>query len=134
MRNQCRNPIQKPLNLLIKRFSSNSSMKKKPNFTLKNMVTSMCERNTPFGKNFFLHFRTPKRILKICPLVFLYIPIWKSYYPVLLDFFRGMKDISKIKHNYQNNLSMLPMLLAAISWLIIKLVPREQGTGGLRLT
>ena len=39
-------------------------MKKKTNFTLKNMVTSMCERNIPFGKNFFLHFRTPKRILK----------------------------------------------------------------------
>ena len=92
---------KKPLNLLIKRFSSNSSMKKKKtNFTLKNMVTSMCERNIPFGKNFFLHFRTPKRILKICPLVFLYIPIWKSYNPVLLDFFRGMKDIPKIKHNY----------------------------------
>ena len=52
--------------------------------------------------NLLLHFRTPKGInfKKKCPLVLLYIPIWRSYNRVLLDFFREKKDIPDIKYNY----------------------------------
>ena len=74
---------------------------KKTNFTLKNMVTSIYVGKKPtLWQQFLLHFRTPKGIKKTCPLVFLHIPIWRSYNPVLLDFFREKKDIPNIKHNY----------------------------------
>ena len=60
----------------------------------------MCERNIPFGKNFCFISDPQNGQKKTCALVFLHIPIGKSYNPALLDFFRGMKDIPKIKHNY----------------------------------
>ena len=76
-------------------------MKKKTNLTLKNMVTSISVRKKhTFWQKFLLQFRTPKGIKKTCPLVFLHIPIWRSYNAVLLHFFREMKDIPKMKHNY----------------------------------
>ena len=51
-------------------------MKKKTNFSLKNVVTSSVKETYPLAQNFAI-FYTPKRDLKKpCPLVYLQIPIW----------------------------------------------------------
>ena len=51
-------------------------MKKKTNFSLKNVVTSKCERNIPFGTKFRYILDPQKGFKKTWPLVYLQIPIW----------------------------------------------------------
>ena len=67
-------------------------------YTEKHDNLNLCEKETyPLAKIFCFISEPQKGLKKTCPSVFLNIPIRRSYNPVLLDFFREMKDISKIK-------------------------------------
>ena len=76
-------------------------MKKNELYTEKHGNLNLCGKETNPLAKISASFQNPKRDKKkTCPLVFLDIPIWRSYNPVLLDFFREKKDIPNIKYNY----------------------------------
>ena len=76
-------------------------MKKNELYTEKHGNLNLCGKETyPLAK-ISASFQNPKRKKKkTSPLVFLDIPIWRSYNPVLLDFFGKKKDIPNIKYNH----------------------------------